>query len=162
MASIIKPVETLAGPSRLAVKHSVYIPRRTLTIIPHNGPTPSSSRIQLQRSASTSSKETDWLSWLKNAAILRGTGGNDGGSKALLFAGLVSLLLRMKILMAGLISAHTVCTYGGESSGMGTGLGSSTRTGYDDRIRDERYGGVCRGTEGWKERKSVVEGMGRG
>ena len=44
--------------------------------------------IDHRRSASTSTSQTDWLTWLKTTALQKK---EQDGSKALLFAGLVSL-----------------------------------------------------------------------
>jgi hypothetical protein len=46
-----------------------------------------------RRSASTSTSQTDWLSWLKKAAAIP-VGDAAASRKALLFAGLVSVILR--------------------------------------------------------------------
>jgi hypothetical protein len=96
-------VNAIAGPSRYALKarapsHTTQQqPSRTLVSLPQFLTTPRPD--PRRRSASTTSTQTDWLAWLKNAAAFRV--GADGGSesKAFLFAGLVSHLLCTSIFM---------------------------------------------------------------
>ena len=76
----------VAGPSKLA-----RVPRQRRDrrgIVTSLFPQPP---VDHRRLASTSTTQTDWLAWLKKAALQRTP---DDGSKALLFAGLVSMQTR--------------------------------------------------------------------